>query len=115
MTQKPKQPAAIAVIPVFYIAALWAYPVVPSGLGNLAAFVAWGFASLAIVVLLIDLCQPAQEGKYQPTAKPVKWMIRVCVWGGIVWLAYHGAFALAGVVVTGCLLAAIAVWGKSSA
>ena len=105
MTDKPKQPAIMSLIPVLYAAALWFYPVAPGGLGNLAAFAAWGFTCLSVLVLLIGLGQPAKEDKYRPLSAPAKWAIRVGVWGGIVWLAYHGAFVLAGLVAFSCVLA----------
>lgn len=107
MTQKPKMPIAAQIIPTFYTASLWAYPVAPDGLGNLAAFAAWGFASLSLLILLLAMFMPKGEDKYQGNSAPVKWAIRVGVWGGAAWLAYHGAFALAGLVVVTILLALV--------
>ncbi|MES3674620.1 hypothetical protein QC589_01555 [Halomonas elongata] len=74
---------------------LWAYPLA-GGVGNLAAFLSWGAGVawlLLTMIALVGVTHMKSPSRKPPAA--LRWVLRWSWYAGIVWVVYHGAFALA--------------------
>lgn len=75
---------------------LWAYPL-DGGVGNLAAFLSWfaGAAWLLLAMISLVTMTPMKPSLGTTPPAALRWILRWSWFGGIVWVIYHGAFALA--------------------
>ncbi|MDI5890625.1 hypothetical protein [Halomonas rhizosphaerae] len=87
--------------------AIWAYPVAPTGVDNLAGFFAWAMAILTLIVAVAWIFQPPDESGWE-WPRPIKMVLRVSYWGGQLWLIYHGSFVLAALFMTGSVIGRLA-------
>lgn len=79
---------------------LWAYPI-EGGIGNLAVFVSWLVGVLWLLMAIVGFAGVSQmDLSRRKSPALTRWCFKGCWLGGIAWVAYHGAFALAGLHAT---------------
>lgn len=101
---------SVIIIVLLTHVAIWAYPVAPGGWGNLAAFAAWVMAIFLAFGALVCLFKgPARSSWDGPWW--FNWACRASQWAGLVWLVYHGAFALPALL----LISTVVYWAGKRA
>lgn len=89
-------------------AAFWLYPITSGGIANLLAFIAWFMALVLLFGAIASIFMGAHKSRWK-FPKPIRSLLSLSRWASIVWMVYHGAFALALVLIIASCLYLLAV------
>ncbi|MDV6318786.1 hypothetical protein [Chromohalobacter sp. HP20-39] len=103
-TEKKPTPVWVYVFAYSSYAAIWSHPVIEGGLHNLTAFYLWCCAIIMLVVAIFALCSEDKPSPYKNPPRWLNWVTRVISFGGLIWLIFHGYFALPAILLSAGLV-----------